>query len=139
MGARRDAAARANTWEERAIADSCRAKNNVLTIGEVICRIDAVEILFVTISDQFLSLLVIARPHFALHVATETFDSRGREYRFWRTANAHVKIHGRVGQRRRNGRRNISIANHPQRRACRAKDRKSTRLNSSHVSESRMP
>src|ERR1043165_7063875 len=117
MGDRRDAAARAHTWKQGAVADASSAKNDVLAIGQIVCRIETLEIFLPTVSNQFLSFLLIARPHFALHVATETLDAGRCEHRFRRTADAHVKIHGRVWQRRGYGRSDISIANHAQRRA----------------------
>ena len=78
--------------EERAIADSSRAKNNVFALSEVISPEDTLQILFVAIRDQLLSFLFIAWLHFALHLATEAFDPRCRQHRFWRTADSHIKI-----------------------------------------------
>ena len=43
-------------------------------------------------SIKLLAFLLVARPHLALHVAAETFDSRRRQDRFGRAADAHVKI-----------------------------------------------
>ena len=52
MGDRGVAAARAHTWEERAVADPGRAEKDVLAVGQIVCRIDAVEIFFETVGDQ---------------------------------------------------------------------------------------
>src|SRR5437667_12412932 len=81
MGNRRDATPRPHTWQECAVANSGCAKKDVLAVGQIVCRIDAFEIFFVTVGDQFLPLLLIARPPFTLHVAAETFDCRHREHR----------------------------------------------------------
>ena len=78
--------------QQRAVADSSRTKNNIFAVGQVVGRKDALEIFFAAIIHQFLSFLLVARPHLALHFASETFDSRRGQHRFWRTANAHVKI-----------------------------------------------
>ena len=93
MRDRSDAAARPHPGEERAVADPGCAENDVLAVGKIIGGKDAVEIFPVTVGDQVLSFLLVARPHSALHVATEAFDRRRRQYRFGRTADAHVKIH----------------------------------------------
>ena len=92
------ATTRAHTWQQRAVADSGCAEDDVLAIGQIVCRIDAVEIFFVALGDQLFSLLVVAWPHFALHVAAERFDPGSREHRFGGTADAHVKINVGVGQ-----------------------------------------
>src|SRR5580765_4408282 len=86
-----DAAVRADTAQQRAVADPSRAENNVLPVGQIVRRIDLVEILFEAVGDQFLSFLLIARPHLTLHVATQAFDSRRCEHCFRRTADAHVR------------------------------------------------
>src|SRR5438045_9023002 len=96
MGNRRDATPRPHTWQECAVANSGGAKEDVLAVSQIVCRIDALEIFFVTVGDQFLSFLLIARPHFALHVATATLDSRRREHRFRPTADAPAHIPARV-------------------------------------------
>src|SRR5439155_239067 len=75
---RNDATTRAHTWQQRAVADSGRAENDVLAIRQIVRRIDAVEIFFVAVGDQLFPLLLVARPHFALHIAAETFDPGSR-------------------------------------------------------------
>jgi len=93
---RRDAAACSHTLKKRAVADPGRAENDVLAICQIVCRIDAIEILLMAISNQAFSLLFVARPHSALHIATEAFDrSRGKDC-FGRTTNAHVEIDVRL-------------------------------------------
>src|SRR5215212_7901992 len=88
-----DATACAHSREQRAIANARCTEQDVLTIGQVVGRIDASEVLFVAVSDEIFSLLLIARPHSALHIAAETFDRRCCQHSFRRTANTHVKVY----------------------------------------------
>ena len=88
----RACALRFHAAQERAVADSGRAEDNVLPVRQIVGEEDAAEIFFVPVGDQLFALLVIARPHHALHVAAEAFDPGRREHRFGRTADAHVKI-----------------------------------------------
>src|SRR5256885_17095028 len=60
-------------------------------------RIIWFEFFYVALFDNFFSFFLIAGPHFALHVAAETFDSRRRQHRFGRAADSHVKIDPAVG------------------------------------------
>src|SRR5437763_13920245 len=101
VGDCRDAAARPHAGEKRAVADAGRAENDVLTIRQIVRRIYAIEISFMAVGDQAFSLLVVAWPHSALHVAAEAFDRSRREHCLGRTTDAHVKIDVRLGQRRR--------------------------------------
>src|ERR1700755_1122587 len=95
-----DPAASSDTLKKRAVADPGRAKNDVLAVRQIVCRIYAVEILFIAIGDQAFSLFFVAWPHSALHVSAEAFDRGRREHCFGRTAYAHVKVDVRLGQRR---------------------------------------
>ena len=52
--------------QERTIADSGRAKNNVFAVGQIIRRENAIQTFFVAIIDEFLPFLFIARPHFCI-------------------------------------------------------------------------
>src|SRR4029077_10267182 len=82
VGDCRDAAARSHTGEKRAVADPRRAENDVLPIRQIVRRIYAIEILFMAVGDQAFSLLFVARPHSALHIATEAFDRSRRQHCF---------------------------------------------------------
>jgi hypothetical protein len=75
-----------------AVANPGRAKDNVFSVGQIVCQENAVQIFFVTVANQFLSFFVIPWPHFALHLATETFDPGSSQDRFGRPADSHVKI-----------------------------------------------
>src|SRR6476620_9739067 len=77
--------------QKRAIADAGGTKDTVLSGGQIVGRINSIEFFFVTLLDQFFSFFLIARPHFALHIAAETFDSRRRPHRFGRAAGPHVE------------------------------------------------
>ena len=46
-----DATVRADAAQQRAVADSGRAENNVLPVGQIVRRIDSVEIFFVAVGD----------------------------------------------------------------------------------------
>src|SRR5438105_11585297 len=82
--------------QERAIANAGGAKDNVLSVGQIISGINPIEFFFVTLLDQFFSFFLIARPHFALHVTAETLDSCRRQPRFRRTADPPVNIDATV-------------------------------------------
>ena len=97
MGDCRDAAARPHTGKKRAVADAGRAENDVLAIRQIVRRIYAIEIIFIAVGDQALSLLFVAWSHSALHVSTEAFDRSRRQHRLGRTTDAHVKINVRLG------------------------------------------
>ena len=88
----RDAAARSHTGKKGAVTDPGCAENDVLAIGQIVCRIYAIQILFMAFGNQAFSLLVVARLHSALHIATEAFDGSRSQYRFGRTADAHIQI-----------------------------------------------
>src|SRR5215471_10194199 len=88
----RHASARSHTSEQGAVANAGCAEDNVLSVRQIVRCVNAVEVLFVAVADEILSLFVVARPHSALHVAAEAFDRRGREHCFGRTTDAHVKI-----------------------------------------------
>ena len=89
-------------------------------MGEIVRRENVLEVLFIAVDDEFFALFLIARPHFALHLAAETFDPRRRQHSFGRTADAHVKIDIGFGKGGRHCRGDVSIADHPQRRTARA-------------------
>ena len=103
--------------QKRAIADAGGTKDNVLSVGQIVGRINSIEFFFVTLFDQFFSFFLIARPHFALHVAAETFDSRRRQHRFGRAADSHVKIDAAVGNGGRHCRRDVAVPDHAKGRA----------------------
>src|SRR6266536_1970508 len=66
--------------QKRAVANPSRAKDDVFSVRQIIGEKDALEIFFAAISDELLALLLVAWPHFALHIAGETCDPRRREH-----------------------------------------------------------
>src|SRR6266478_7453106 len=90
-------ALRPDAAQKCTIADAGGTKDNVFSVGQIVGRINSIEFFFVTLFDQFSSFFLIAWPHFALHVAAETFDSRRRQHCFGRAADSHVKIDAAVG------------------------------------------
>src|SRR5439155_10722876 len=61
--------------QKRAVADAGGTKDNVLSVGQIIGRMNSIEFFFVTLFDQFFSFFLVAWPHFALYVASEIFVS----------------------------------------------------------------
>src|SRR4029077_19842276 len=59
VGDCRHAAARSHTRQKRAVADPGRAENDVLAIRQIVRRIHAIDILFMAVGDQALSLLFV--------------------------------------------------------------------------------
>ena len=71
-------------------------------------------------SIRLLALLIVARPHHALHVAAEAFDAGGGEHGFGRTADAHDKDRCRCpAMDGRHGGGDVAVADHAQGRAGR--------------------
>src|SRR4029077_4423120 len=98
--------------QKRAIADAGGTKDNVLSVGQIVGSINSIEFFFATLFDQIFSFFLIARPHFALHVAAETFDYRRRQHRYGRAADSHVKIDAAVGNGGRHCRRDVAVPDH---------------------------
>src|SRR5262249_47217628 len=78
--------------QKSAIAGFRRAQNNVLALSEIVVGVNSVEFFLPTVGDELFLFLLIARPHFRLHLAAERFDSGRGEHSLGRSADSHVKI-----------------------------------------------
>src|SRR5689334_5533845 len=103
-----------NAAEECTIADPGRDEDDVLAIGEIIGKKDAAEIVAMALIDQLLALLLVTRPHLALHIAAQTFDPRRRKHRLGRTADSDIEIDPALWIGWRHCGRDVAVADHAQ-------------------------